>query len=331
MNTFRNLQPIELSYQQLSSCTLKSDNLVLNNGLQICTYNVFKNVKDVNLNNNTCLILTDTQQVGDIFTLKTGKVDLGDIPVDISLQPIQLQEGYINFNKKDNTFKCDTSYTKLTISKTKNNDGSVFLMYDEKYVCVDKSYPFYVRLKSQSEVYYLDKDQYTFYINEIGESFTFRVNLDNISRYLSLGASNTLMATGMYLGEAFTFHYLFRIKLLSTRDISFDSIATNKWVTYYMNLNNRDNNNNVEVNKVLEAPNNFLVSLNISEGIDSKQPTINISNLKTNFTPTGVGTSINNLEIDESSVLNIVNEQNICINTEQGIITFTSTKIKILN
>lgn len=331
MNTFKDFQPIELTYQSLSTSELKSYTLTLNNGLQVLMYDILKDVKDINLNNDTCLVLTDKKQIGDIFVYKKNKIEIGFTPVDIKLIPIQLQQGFINYDKQSNTFKCDDNFVALNITRTKNDDNSVYLMYDDKYVCIDKSYPYHVRLKSRSEVYYLDTDQYTFYINEIGDAFSFRVNIDSISRYISLGHDNTLTATGMYLGDAFNLHYLFKVEVLSTKTISFDPIVSNKWVTYHMNLKNRENNNNVEINKTLTTTNNYLLNLNINQSIKDTSSILNIANLKTNFTPVGVGTSINNLEIDTTSVLSIINEKNICINTSAGVLAFNSTKIQILN
>lgn len=331
MNTFKDFQPINLTYQEISSCELNSYTLTLNNGLQVLMYDILKDVKDVNLNNDTCLVLTDKKQIGNIFVYKKNKTEIGYTPVDIKLQPVQLQQGYINYNVKSDTFKCDNEFVALNITRTKNDDNSVYLMYENKYVSVEKTYPYHVRLKSKSEVYYLDNDQYTFYINEIGEYFSFKVTLDNISRYIGLGYNNTLTATGMYLGDAFNFHYLFKVEILSTKSVVFNPIVSNKWVTYHMNLNDRANNNNVEINKTLTTTNNYLLNLNINQTVKDKTANLNIANLKTNFTPVGVGTSINNLEVNELSVLSIVNERNICINTPSGVLAFNSSKIQISN
>lgn len=332
MNNFNILQPVRLSYLQLSAEELTSTTRTLNTGLSVISYDILNDVKDVNLNNNTCLVLTNKHDIGDIFITKNSQTQLGSIPVDVTIQPSHLQSAYIALNTKEKTFICSSEPTTFNIARVTDTSNLVTIMYGSNYVCIDDVYPYTVRLKNVSEILYINTSRYYFTIDKVGKFYTFKIVLENNAlHYLCIGKDHNVTATGLFLGEVYNSFYTFQVNIKSTESITFDPVVSNKWVTYYMNVDDRDHNLDVEINKTLKTQNNYLVSFTVGDALDTRSPAINIATLKTNFTPTGIGTSINNLLVDESSVLNLIRDHNASILTPNGLMTFASNTIHTSN
>lgn len=329
IKSLQNLEPVVFTYQSQDSFTFKSVTKNYNNGMIINMLNAFNSFKDVSLNNRNILVLTERQSLSGVFDTNNQIFSIGDIPVDVSLQPSDRKNVFVTYESIDKVFKLTTIPSILTITRPTSASKGVYIMFDDKYLCVDEDYPFRVHLKNQSEIRYFNSTRYTFFIESVGEFYTIKNTTNQGVRFLSFDNNNILHVIGCKLGSVVLNNNLFTIKEYTKSSIDIDTVSVNKWVTYYMSNQNREHNFDVEIRRSVDTDNSFLFSAPLRSVLKKTNVVANISNLKNNFTPVGAGVNLNNIveqDIQETTNNNFV-LLNTSIMTVNGIITFTDKGI----
>ena len=262
-------------------------------GLQVNTLNLFNNFHDISINKGTCFILTSAIKLKDIFEPLTN-INLGQLPGTFKLQPQNSNIYYTSYNNSQDVFTLSLSGDVFHISPI-NDSNEVELFVNNKYVQVDKEYPYNVRLKDYSlkddEVY---RQRFICKIdnnNLIIQTFT-----NTGYRYLAYSSVNILRATGLVLNNSTINNYVFNYKPLTLSSLAIDFDLKNHWVTYFNDYEVGTENTTVTINKNFEdVPTNYLVSFSIEEAIKTGRAQVNICNLKTHLTPTGGAAPTDNL------------------------------------
>jgi len=336
------LEPIDLQYQSLSSGTLSSCAIVTDVGIKMQQYSILQGFKDINLNNNTGLVLTKQQAISSVFLSDNTKSQIGDIPVDVFIQPEGYLNSYVDYYSKDNTLRCLKTSTIFNIRRSATVDGAVNIVLQDEvqnaqftpdyYIKIDADYPYIARFVSSSNIQNYAECYFNFFIDEVHNGYTIRVDLPEGARYLCLGQDNKIAATGTVLGVVKVNPYVFNFNILTRKSIG-KSIAPNRWVTYYMDAINRQHNADVTVRRTLSADSNYLVSFALSDIYKTSSGVVNIANLKTNFTPTGIGTNVNNIISDNTSNTTqtySLTSYNTCILTASGVFAFTNQGTRLI-
>lgn len=329
INNLQGLVPITFDYQDFKTVHVAKEANFFDNGLSVNDYNIFKNVNDVSFNNSTCLVLTDIQKLNNYIHGDNESYTFGDIPVDISLQPTYSTSEYVSYDIQSKTFKTSNIRSIFNVSKINKGSNKVHITFDGSPVAVAADYPYTLYVAKKKDLLYMDENLYIFTINFIDDStITLHTTTRSGDRFLCVGVDNTLMLTGCMLGLVPLQPYLFRVQKQSLPVKDRDFIDQNKWVTYFMSAQDRENNSTVEPKNILSAVNNFLVSFPVDKIINNDTVSINIANLKNNFTPTGASINIDNINSNINDTPAVVDyPQNASIITGNGIITFTETGI----
>ena len=332
---FTNMSPVELSYQQLSSTELSGHQIHYTNGLSLHQYTVLTDIKDISLNNKTCLALTSRQNVENFFVNKDKNKTFGLVPIDTTFRPIQFTNTYLTINQSDMTVRCIASSNNNAVFRIKCSDttNTVNIICNNMFVTVDEEYPYIVRLRDSADVKVMNYNRYNFHATYADNTLSLSVQTSNGVRYLCVGRDNIIHATGVYLNNAQIPPYLF---IIENNTEIYTFTKTNKWVTYYMDTVNREHNTDVKVRRALTSPINYLISFPLSPAIKEEIANVNISNLKTNFTPTGVGVNINNITTDSntsiaSPILERIANYNInaSVLTPMGVVTFSNQGVEV--
>jgi len=336
------LEPISLQYQGLSSTELSSCTVVTDVGLKMQQYSILQDFKDVNFNNNTGLVLTKQQSINSVFLNDATPPQIGDIPVDVFIQPERFLNSYVDYYSKDNTFRCLSTPTLFNIRRSATVSGAVNIVIQnevqnaqftpDNYIIIDAAYPYIARIVTSSDIQNHAECYFNFFIDTVDNGYTIRVDLPEGSRYLCLGVDNKIAATGTVLGVVKVSPYIFNFNILTRKSLD-NTKTTNRWVTYYMDAINRQHNADVTVRRSLSADSNYLVSFALSDVYKESHCVVNIANLKTNFTPTGIGTNVNNIlndNISNTTQTLTLTSYNTCILTAKGVFAFTNQGTRLL-
>jgi hypothetical protein len=262
-------------------------------GLQVNTLNLFKNFHDISVNKGTCFILTSALKLKDIFQASTT-LNFGQLPGTFKIRSQNSTIYYTKYSLEQDLFSQSLSGDVFHISPVKDSN-EVELFVDNKYVQIDKDYPYNVRLRDYSlkdeEIY---RQRFICDINN--NILTIRTLTNSGYRYLAYSSVNTLRATGLMLNESIVNNYIFNYELITLSSLPIDFNLKNHWVTYFNDYEIGTENTTVTINKNFEdIPINYLVSFSVEEAINTGKATVNICNLKTLLTPTGGAAPTDNL------------------------------------
>jgi len=299
------LSPIKLKYEYYRNEPVVENLSIYQEGFRFYTSPIFEGFKDFVVNKGNALILTDTLPLSSFFAIEDRiKNDLL-YSATLKLSP-----------KGIGTYAyVDTKTNQILLGATIDNAASfnldsiggdqVNIMVNDSFLQVQKTYPYTISLGIGS---INDVDAYTrqFSVNYVGGYISFTTQTDQGIRYLKFGTDNVLRATGLSFGAdkvnvdgidiySYVFNAGYTVEDI-TNSITDSEYFRNDWVTYYMNLENKQNNNNTEVNKVINnPPTNFLASLAVQDLFSNDIVNVNLANLKTGYTPTVAPAIIDNL------------------------------------
>lgn len=308
---YTSIEPITLEYNFFRNEPLKAQYIGYSEGLNLYNLNALKNFQDVTISKNSCFILTSSIGLSSFF-YQTEDLKVGQIPGTLKLQPQTSNTSYLFYSKETNTFIAteilSSIATNLNVFPV-SNKPFVEILVDNKYVQIDESYPFTVRLGekiNEPNLKYRQEFYCETYYNRIAlKVYTKDNNFPSGYRYLALGNDNTLRATGVILNTQLVNNFLFKTVFNSTNTLTYNFNPDNNWITYFLDFPSQAYNKDVSLNKVFSnLETNFLVDFPIEPATKSGYGTLNFANLKTGLTPTG-----NPPEIDNS-----YNEQIITTN-----------------
>jgi hypothetical protein len=325
------LRPIELHYLYNRDEVLNSKLVSYNEGFEYYEIDGFNNYQDATTNSNSCFLLTDTVRLSSFFKndyfVKTNTNTLannttyteayyGKTSGTIRLQKRGDPTHYIYYSSDTNSFYIDQKYSNIFINPVPDTN-EVELLVGNSYLQVDTHYPFQLRA---STVPLLGDESYRqrFTIVELQGDIMIKTITEQGPRYLAPSNNsttlNTIYAIGCILGNSILNDYVFTATNITTNIIAnggtnavqYGHIVSNDWVTYYMDSELQIENKTVTINKIIQDQGiNYLVDFPYQNAIQTGKAYINIANLKTGYTPTGIPTSINNTgKTDQTILLN---------------------------
>ncbi len=291
---FTDLHPVRLEYNFFNNENLHKKHVSFNNGLDIFTINSTQNYKDVTFNKNTCFILTSAIQLSSVFATKDVNT-IGNIPVSILVQPRTSTVYFAKHHSETNTIRLELTSSSTFLLQPTNIKNNIEIIIDGKYLEISKNYPYTAFLNKKAT----DNTNQTFQLFEPVTQdglITFKTLTKDGYRYLAFNSDNILRATGLILNEAVISDYVFSYTLITNTNINYNFLPSNNWVTYFYDVELKNNNKNVLINKnLLDVPTNFLIEFPYNKAVLDNIAKINIINLKTGVTPTGGPAPIENV------------------------------------
>jgi len=288
------LQPVELKYNYSKDETLQASTLGYSEGYNFFKLNGLDSFQDISINKSSCFALTTAISLSTIFINQT-QLNIGTLPGTFKLQTRYSSIYYAGYNTSNNNFSFDSLYgTNLFILPVENNTEQVEIKVGQKYLQIDSSYPYTARLDNAitdtNQVY--RQRFYCLYINGL---ILIKVYTGAGYRYLSYGNDNILRATGLILNDSTINDYLLKAVQITPNSFNYNFNPFNNWVTYFFDFPEQINNKSLAVNKEFKNNSvNFLLDFPIEQAIKTGEATFNIANLKTNFTPAGGPSPVDN-------------------------------------
>lgn len=283
--TFKDLSPVYFTYPS-NVLSFANNKVSFNNGLQCNIYSFFLSAKDTSFNNfNTLAISRQCDFIDNI-----SKKDSIKTTVEVYLSHINNESYFLK--SVDNRY-IESSFTnksKFTFIKSNDfNEDTYYVLVDNLYVTISENKS--IILKNVNLISNLTKESYNFKIRFIDDSKCTIQTLSSPYTYLTVN-KKTLTCNSVFL--PFTNYdnsHVFKYVKINNDTLSIDIINSNKWVSYFMSLSDRSNNENLEILNTMNAPAEYLLSFNIHEAY-SKTCKLDIMTLKTNFFNNNAGQNI---------------------------------------
>jgi hypothetical protein len=284
------LTPIKLNYTYNTTEPLLEQTTTYNTGLNVNALAGTKNYQDISFNNETCLILTSSVNLNNIFsTLLFENNFFGSV----FLRPRNTPLYYLSYNNILNSLTLSLSGTQIYISPVPESK-EVELIVERQYVQIEERYPYEVILSDKS----LDPEsihRQRFLCTIQDNTVTFKTKTNTGYRYLGMCSDGTLRATGNILNDAVFNDYVFNIDYVAVNTGVHGFIPVNDYITYYFDIESGVNNKNLTINKTFsDNPNNYLLSFTFHEIVNNNTTNINIANLKNVVTPAGSLATVDN-------------------------------------
>jgi hypothetical protein len=287
------LSPIELVYQYYKDEELKSSVKTYRDGQSFYKIEGFNNFQDVTINRNSLFILTSAVNLTQIFQ-SSQDVSLGKLPGSVQLQPRFDSINFVKHNSTNNTFRKTLSPASTFYIQPIANTNEVELIVDNKFVQVEPDYPYTITLGVRPlDIESINRQRFEVLYQK--DLIAFKTLTNSGYRYLAFNNDNILRAVGVILNNSILNDFLFKCFPVSVTTMNQGFTPANNWITYYFEVEDKNENKSVTLNKVL-APTqtHLLVDLPIERAAAEGTININIANLKTELTPSGGPAPINN-------------------------------------
>jgi hypothetical protein len=287
------LSPIELVYQYYKDEELKSSVKTYRDGQSFYKIEGFNNFQDITINRNSLFVLTSAVNLTQIFQ-SSQDISLGKLPGSVQLRPRFDSINYIKHNLVNNTFKKTLNFASTFYIQPVVNSNEVELLVNNKFVQVEPEYPYTVVLGDRTlDIESINRQRFEVLYQD--NLIAFRTLTNSGYRYLAFNNDNVLRAVGVILSNSVINDFLFQCFPVSVTTINQGFTPSNNWVTYYFEVENKNKNKSVTLNKVL-APTqtHLLIDLPIERAAAEGSVNINIANLKTELTPSGGPAPISN-------------------------------------
>jgi hypothetical protein len=288
------LTPVELKYQYYKEEELQNTLKTYNNGISFYETDSFKNYRDIAINKDSCFVLTSSVNLNSVFA-EQKSLTIGTTPVSIKIGQ-RLTTGinpiyYAKYNELQDTFRLTlTAGSTFYLQPVEGVRNTVEMFVEGNYVQVDELYPYVVRLSDRtiSDPDNINRQRFEVVYNQTNNSITFKTLTNSGYRFLAFNGDNILRATGLVFNENEVNDYIFEFTPVTNNTINYDFNPTNNWVTYFFDVESRQNNKNLTINKdFYPVPTNLLVDFPIEKAAETGAVVINIANLKTGITPAG--------------------------------------------
>jgi hypothetical protein len=286
------LSPVELRYSYHKDEYVKKSLETYNNGISLYETPGLENYRDVSINKNTCFVLTSAIDLNNFFS--DNKIyALGQLPGSFLLQPRSTTAHFALYDRLENIITLGLQSGSVFYISPLTNTNLVEIIINDKFLQIDKEYPYAARLNEKS-LDPLNIHRQRFECVYQNNTITFKTKTDTGNRYLAFGKDNILRATGLMFNETVIKDYVHNCISITLPSLTANFIPKNTWVTYFFNYNTDDINRSLAVNKTISAPVHHLIDISIEDATSSQNALINIANLKTNVTPHGGPASVDN-------------------------------------
>jgi hypothetical protein len=297
--TLADFEPVKLKYQYNYDENIQAKTLGYNEGINLQLVDSFKNFQDFTINRDTCFVLTTTVSLSSIFQKQTIK-KIGEIPLTLKIQSTPTFPGL------SGNFYAIYDSTNGLVIKTATTSGNaenfffnpidvsslkVEILIGDKYLQTDPTYPYTIRVDNKITNKAEEYRQH-FYCENYNNRFALKTHTNAGFRYLTFCSCGTMRATGVILNNDIINNYL--LSAVTNKDLNYNFIPNNKWITYYLDFPSQVFNKDVSLNKVFDTQINFLIDFPLIPTIKNKTGEINIANLKTGLTPTSTPPQIDN-------------------------------------
>ena len=304
--TFTDLKPVTFTYPS-DKLKFKNSQISFNTGLQCNLYDFFNNTKDLSLNSFNALALTQRCKAVDM--LEGNKVI--ETTVELYLRHTD-NEGF--FLKSADSGYVESSNTgKSLFTFIKSNDfteTSYYIIINDLesnkhyYMVVDEESKAVI-LKDINLISNLTKESYNFNIRFLADNKCTIQTLLTQRTYLTIN-KKLLTCNSVYLPDTnYDTAHIFKYETVFDNSIVSDISKTNSWVSYYMSLSDRNNNDNLKIYNEIDAPCEYLLSFDVDDALN-KTCKLDTLTLKTNFYNNDTGQNIpysyNNINNNQSSI-----------------------------
>jgi hypothetical protein len=286
------LQPIELKYQYYKDEELNNTKISYTNGYTFYKYDSLLNYQDTTNNKESTFILTSAIPLQKVFNPQT-QYKYGELPGTILLQPRSTNIYYAAYKPETGTITLSLTGSSFYISPIEGTN-QVEILVNNKYLQVDSRYPYLVRANTRSVVQ-AEINRQRFECIYQNSTITFKTKTQDGDRYLAFNNDNTLRATGVLFNNTVINDYIFKCLPVTSGLLTVNFNPENKWLTYYYNILQEQENKTLNIKKEFLVPTNFLIDFPSERAVKTGQAYVNIANLKTCITPLGSPAPIDNI------------------------------------
>jgi hypothetical protein len=286
------LQPVELKYQYYRDEDFKGTKVSYADGYTFYKHDSLVNYRDTTINRESVFVLTSALPLQTVFPLP-DQYQYGELPGTFLLQPRNTTIYYAAYKESTKTIGIALTGSRIFLSPVAGSN-QVELLIDNKYLQVDKIYPYTVTINSRplspGEI-----NRQRFECIYQNSTITLKTKTQDGYRYLAFSGDNVLRAIGINLNNNLLNDYVFKCVPVTTSTLELNLKPENKWVTYFYTSLQEQENKTVSINKEFLAPTNYLIDFPAEQAAKTGKAYINIANLKTSVTPFGAPAPLNNL------------------------------------
>ena len=277
------IQPIELHYQYSvdEQLSVTSDLNSYSEGINFFTVEGLNNYQDTTFNRYSCLSLTSAISLSALFKNNTINEK---VPTVHYIQAYD-ENSFLFYDATNDVVTLSAVPSFVMLSPLKDSEQYQVIV-DGYYLYTDTNSPFTLKGSKDSTdtgEQYFDVNLYNSNLltisTETTEGTRFITHLNDNNFYALGSPVNSYLLSSTPLGDHFVYDYA----------------PNNSWVTYYMNYFLNKESKSVILNKVLnDTKINYLIDFPYINALKDNKANINISNLKTGYTPQGYPVPIDN-------------------------------------
>ncbi len=288
--TFEALSPIQFEYIHTINGGLKTQNVVLEGGLNYTFSSLLEGCKDVAFVNDSAIALTDAKPLSSLFrdhlsVLYPEKI-AGTFTLATEVTTLVGEDSKIKLH--ENNLYIGGAGTVCYFNITPKQ-GYVQLTVNGKLCCVSDKYPYDVYLTDEElslsemhrglfEIYYFRKNR-----------LTFRNMTKEGARFISYGKDRKLRCVGLELNEAIINTYHFIPTFITETSLQRGVNVSIKEVKYYTKNNEYFSENDLTIKEQKDTSVNLLCEFPLKSITNNSTNlvSLNMAPLKTNFTEIG--------------------------------------------
>jgi hypothetical protein len=273
------IQPVTFNYFDSNLCLSTKKIYATEDNVALYTINGLANYQDCTFNRYSCLMLTSAVSLSSLFANKQVYT-----PSNIVTYLKTNNNSFLCYDTASNTVLLSSSPSYFIFTPTDSNNYQIIA--DGYYLQIDTTAPYIIRGSTTP-------------VNDSSSLFALNLSANNtltLSSAYSIGTNTSTYQNGAL--EITT--NLTNANILSSVPLSknnnTDYIPNNPWVSYYMNYILKGVSKDLTINSIFnDVKINYFVDFPYEEAAQTGVANINISNLKTRYTPQGYPIPFSNL------------------------------------
>lgn len=276
------ITPVKFVYKYNTEEKIAGSYASLKGDFSYYKHDALVNFKDAALSRKTCLILTDTQNIKNVFENADTEYVIGQIA-----GTLYLKVGTKTITQTNNDLYVGGTGEPILITVVPVENGLAELRVDRtKWIQIDQTYPYTARL-SEDTIGGTDLQFRRYEVEYVNGLISFKVKTPEGYRFLSHGVDNVLRAVGVELNDTIVNSYHFEAEYKTRATMLYDYTPDEKEIKYFNSMYDQQHKSDVEIEEQTESESNLLITCPTSELSKSEEVIINIASLKTNYTPSG--------------------------------------------
>lgn len=276
------ISPVKFIYKYNSEEKLAGSYASIKGDFAYFKHEALVNFQDAALSRKTCLMLTDTKNLKTIFESADESYNIGEIAGTFLLKVRDKRITETN----DVIYVGGTGKPILITVVPVGNNLAELRVNRTSWIEIDKTYPYTAKL-TRDTIDGPDLQFRRYYVEYQNGLMYFKVLTPEGFRFLSYGVDNVIRGVGLELNDTIVNPYHFFAEYKTRETLDYNYTPDEKEVKYFNDAVDQQHKTDVELKTIVDSETNLLITCPTSELSKSNEVVINISSLKTNYTPSG--------------------------------------------